>query len=229
MIRNTFIVREYETAVLFRHGKLVGTLMPGRHVRWGGGYDIESYDLRMTQMVVATQDVMDRDGISIRLSARVDYRVADAEEMIRSTSSAYAVLYGYVQEAMREIIPTRSYEELMLMRNELGSMIEELVQADAAAIGLELIKVAARDIGTTGDIRRASAELLVAQKQSAAALERARGEQAALRSLANAARIMAGNPALLQLRWIQALDQVENATIIVSPGTVPLGVAVGSE
>lgn len=229
MIRNTFIVREYETAVLFRHGKLIGTLAPGRHVRWGGGYDIENYDLRMTQMVVATQDVMDRDGVSIRLSARVDYRVADAEEMIRSTPSAYAVLYGYVQEAMREIIPTRSYEELMTMRNELGQMIEELVREDVAAIGLELIKVAARDIGTTGDIRRASAELLVAQKQSAAALERARGEQAALRSLANAARIMAGNPALLQLRWIQALDQVENATIIVSPGSVPLGAAIGSE
>jgi hypothetical protein len=43
-----------------------------------------------------------------------------------------------------------------------------------------------------------------AQKDGQAALEKARGKTAALRSLANAARMMDDNPNLLQLRALQA-------------------------
>ena len=45
-----------------------------------------------------------------------------------------------------------------------------------------------------------------ARREGVAALERARGEQAALRALANAARLMKGNPELHALRVLQSLQ-----------------------
>lgn len=48
-------------------------------------------------------------------------------------------------------------------------------------------------------------------KEAQATLERARGEQAHLRSLANAARQMEKNPMLLQLRWLQGLEQAKTS------------------
>jgi hypothetical protein len=57
-------------------------------------------------------------------------------------------------------------------------------------------------------------------------LERARGETAALRNLANAARMLEGNPALQNLRLLQSLNAVQNSgnTLIlgVPGGFVPL-------
>ena len=50
------------------------------------------------------------------------------------------------------------------------------------------------------------ADFLTETNEGLAALERARGEQAALRSLANAARLMRGNPELQALRTLQALS-----------------------
>lgn len=219
-MRMTIIIREGFTGVLSRYGKLVETLAPGRHVRWGRGWQVMYFDMRLQQMLVATQEIADRDGVPIRLTARVDYRIANPMTVVRATDSWYGVLYSYVQEAMREIVIPMSIEEILANRVDLGPQIMEIVAPEAEAIGLEILKVVARDFGTVGEIRRAAADLIVAQKQAAAALERARGEQAALRSLANAARVMAGNPALLQLRWIQAIGQVERTTLVVHPGNV---------
>ena len=49
--------------------------------------------------------------------------------------------------------------------------------------------------------------MLRARAEGHAALERARGESAALRNLANAARLMDGNPALMNLRLLQTIAQ----------------------
>jgi hypothetical protein len=56
--------------------------------------------------------------------------------------------------------------------------------------------------------------------------EHARGESASLRNLANAARVLEGNPALMNLRLMQSLTAAQNAgnTLVVGVpgGFVPL-------
>ena len=68
--------------------------------------------------------------------------------------------------------------------------------------------------------------MLKAKQEGQAALERARGESAALRNLANAARVLEGNPALMNLRLMQSLTAAQNAgnTLVLSMpgGFVPL-------
>ena len=66
-----------------------------------------------------------------------------------------------------------------------------------------------------GEMKKAFAQVVKAQKEAQAALERARGETAALRSLANAARIMDDNPNLLQLRALQALADSSGNTLVL--------------
>ncbi|HNB24198.1 MAG TPA: hypothetical protein PKZ32_17395, partial [Candidatus Melainabacteria bacterium] len=50
------------------------------------------------------------------------------------------------------------------------------------------------------------------------ALERARGETAALRSLANAAKMLETNPMLLQLRALQTMSENTGSTLIMNVG-----------
>jgi hypothetical protein len=76
------------------------------------------------------------------------------------------------------------------------------------------------------DLKRAFADVLKAKQEGQAALERARGESAALRNLANAARVLEGNPALMNLRLMQSLTAAQHAgnTLVVGVpgGFVPL-------
>lgn len=58
------------------------------------------------------------------------------------------------------------------------------------------------------------AEVALEAQRSKAVLERARSEVAATRAMANAARILADNPALLQLRMAQS----PGATVVLNTG-----------
>ena len=65
------------------------------------------------------------------------------------------------------------------------------------------------------EMKRAFAGIVAARREGEAALERARGETAALRGLANAGRMLDDNPGLLQLRILQQLGASSGNTIML--------------
>jgi hypothetical protein len=85
-------------------------------------------------------------------------------------------------------------------------------------IGVELLNVDVRDVMVPSESKRAYAGI-GARREGEAALERARGEQAALRALANAGRLLEESPGLLQLRVIQQLGASSGNTIAPGSGT----------
>ena len=69
-------------------------------------------------------------------------------------------------------------------------------------------------------LKQIFAQVVEARKSSEAALERARGETASLRQLANAARMLEGNPALLTMKTLQAMANGKNTIVLGLPGPV---------
>src|SRR5213078_2426471 len=107
----------------------------------------------------------------------------------------------------------------------IGAQLLGRVSLEAAKIGINVLAVEVKDVMFPADLKRAFGEVLKAKQEGQAALERARGESAALRNLANAARVLEGNPALMNLRLMQSLMTAQNAgnTLVLGvPGFVPL-------
>jgi regulator of protease activity HflC (stomatin/prohibitin superfamily) len=74
-----------------------------------------------------------------------------------------------------------------------------------------------------GDLKKVFAEVLKAKQEGQAALERARGESASLRNLANAARLLESNPALQNLRLIQTIGTAGTTLVMGLPsGFLPV-------
>lgn len=86
--------------------------------------------------------------------------------------------------------------------------MQEAAAAAAAELGVEIRRAAVRDVMLSADLRRAFAEAVRLREEGKAALEKARAEMAALRSLANAARMLKDNPELVRLRLLQSIDAV---------------------
>lgn len=112
-----------------------------------------------------------------------------------------------MQLALRAVIGESTAEELLEQRLDRGGRLTELVAERAAGLGLDLFEVDVRDVMLPGDVKSAFTEVLRARAEGRAALERARGESAALRNLANAARLLDGNPGLMNLRLLQAMTE----------------------
>ena len=126
--------------------------------------------------------------------------------MVAATANLTSLLYAQAQLALRTAVAELAFEALLTSRVAIGLRMELLLKPVAAGFGVALAYAAILDIMLPADIRRAYTQSLTAQKEGLAALERARGESASLRSLANAARLMQDHPGLLQLRALQAVE-----------------------
>jgi len=224
-VRHAFTVPEGYSGLLYHKGKFVKVLGAGRHIRWGRHFTLDAQDLRKASLLVAGQEVLTADNIGLKLSLLVTYQVADPAKAAHDAQNWQGDLYNFAQLALRAVVGGVAVEALLNQRLDIGAQLLARVQPEAARIGINVQAVEVKDVMFAADLKRAFAEVLKAKQEGQAALERARGESAALRSLANAARVLEGNPALMNLRLMQSITSAQNAgnTLVLGvPGFVPL-------
>ena len=224
--RHAFLVPEGYAGLLYHKGKFVETLSAGRHIRWGRHYTLAAQDLRRAALAIAGQEVLTADNVSLKLSLVVTYQVVDPAKAAHETQHWQGDLYSAAQLALRAVAGGVAVEALLTQRLELGTQLLARVQPEAAKIGITVHSIEVKDVMFPAELKRAFAEVLKSKQEGQAALERARGESAALRNLANAARLLEGNPALMNLRLMQSLSAAQTAgnTLVLGmpDGFVPL-------
>jgi regulator of protease activity HflC (stomatin/prohibitin superfamily) len=223
--RHAFQVPEGYAGLLYHRGKFVKALSAGRHVRWGRHYTAAFQDLRKASLAVAGQEVLTADNVGLKLSLVVVYQIVDAAKTAHEAQNWQTDLYNAAQLALRGVVSGVFVEALLNQRLEIGAQLLGRVQPEAAKIGINVHSVEVKDVMFPAELKRAFAEVLKSKQEGHAALERARGESAALRNLANAAKLLEGNPGLLNLRLLQSLSAAQNAgnTLVLGvPGFVPL-------
>ena len=224
--RRVFCVPEGRTGLVYHHGLYVRRNNAGRHVIWGRGWTMSLIDLRKASLPVAGQEVLSADNVGLKASLVVTYEVVDPVKATHETQNWLGDLYNATQLALRAVVGGIAVEALLTQRLEIGAQLLARVQPEAAKVGVNVLAVEVKDVALPNDLKRAFADVLKAKQEGHAALERARGESAALRNLANAARVLEGNPALMNLRLMQSLASAQHAgnTVMVGMpgGFVPL-------
>jgi regulator of protease activity HflC (stomatin/prohibitin superfamily) len=213
------LVQAWEQALVFRRGALVETLGPGAYRRWRGAQVVRVVDTRSWTVVLPTQEVPIADGVPVKVTVAAVARVVDAAAFVTGSQDPHAALYLAVQVALRAVVTGMPLDELLTGRGAIGSLLlASVIGIDDLGVAVDSLEV--KDIVLPAEVKRAQVEVLVAKAEGLAALERARGETAALRSLANGARLAADNPALLHLRLFQQLAATTGHTVVI--GTPPM-------
>jgi regulator of protease activity HflC (stomatin/prohibitin superfamily) len=207
------VLLEHQRGVLYRNGRLTDVLSPG--VYWGTARrQIFPVDVRKQLHQVPGQEILTSDGIAVKVSAALEYSVTDPKVMMNSSTNFVALVYSQAQLSLRTAVGELSLDGLLGGREVISSRLLALLKPLIAELGAELSSARILDIMLPADVRRAYAQAVTAQKEGVAALERARGETAAMRSLANAARTMQDHPGLLQLRAVQAIEASKGNTTL---------------
>jgi regulator of protease activity HflC (stomatin/prohibitin superfamily) len=106
-------------------------------------------------------------------------------------------------------------DDVIAKRNEIGPEVVRRSHDAIRKLGVELETVDVKDLMLPAATKRLLSQVIDARQKGLAALEKARGETAALRSLANAARMVEANPSLLQLRLLQQLESTSGNTVLL--------------
>ena len=232
-------VYDFESGLRYERGKLSAALAPGRYATWPAPVLIERIDMREQSLPVPGQEILTQDNLPVRVSAVLRWKITDAIAHKRGAMNVGSRLYELAQVVLRKRVGALTLDALLADRAKLDEGLVAEMQKGIAGLGVAVNGFDIKDLNLVGAAKQAYADLWRAQKEGLAALERARGEQAALRALANAARMLKGNPELMNLRVLQALQAQSgkaSPTVILggAPGLVPVskeadGAAAGAE
>lgn len=215
---STTTVFEYQRGLRYIGGKFDRILEPGPYRYRKTHTTIEIVDTRARDLTVAGQETFCAERVAVKATAIVRFQVIDARHALSAHTSYDTALYIEVQLALREVLAVASIDVLLGDREPLNHDLAGRLAEPAAALGVEVVRAVVRDVVLPADLKRAYGETLRARQESLALIERTRGETAALRSLANAARLVEQSPALLQLRALQALGQSSEPSLVLHIG-----------
>jgi regulator of protease activity HflC (stomatin/prohibitin superfamily) len=218
--RAKLVVFDWQTALLYHDGVFKRTLGPGKYRLFAPPHSWVLFDRRPQFLTVPGQEVLSRDALGLKITLVAEYRIEDPASLMRSftLSSQMDVanaIYPLIQIPIREAAATYTLDEIIQNRDALPEMVRAASTERLSNAGIKLIKVAVRDIMIAKELRDAFAASAIAQKTAGATLERARGEVAAMRALTNAARMAQGNPELMQLRALQAMQASDGRHTVI--------------
>jgi regulator of protease activity HflC (stomatin/prohibitin superfamily) len=213
-------VFEYETGLRYSRGHFSGLLTSGQYWYFPGITTITKIDLRPRSVSIPGQEVLCSDSVGLKISLAAQFQVVDPAKAINKIQDYQAALYQELQISLRSIAGSRTVDELLEQRNQIGGTVKETVDAKYHDLGIQLQSVNIKDVMFPGPLRSIFTQVVKAKKVGLASLEKARGETAALRNLANAAQMIKGNPELFQLRVLQAAPSSSIVIGVPSQGGV---------
>jgi regulator of protease activity HflC (stomatin/prohibitin superfamily) len=223
-------VFEYERGLRFRRGRFAGVVEPGVH--WNGPFStrVQKVDVRPVRVAVPGQEVLTSDGVAVKGSLMATYQVVAPDRAILASDDFRTAIYSELQLALRAVVSATAVEDLLRERAAMPDRLKTLASEKVRAFGVELLDVSMRDLTFPGELKKIFSQVVKARQEGLAALEKARGETAALRNLANAAQMIERSPSLMHLRLLQVLAQQPGNTLVLGlqPGGTPIPVRGGA-
>ncbi|GAA1396753.1 SPFH domain-containing protein [Luteococcus peritonei] len=194
-----------EQVLVHRHGRLVEVFGPGRH-RLRRGMRLTPVETGRQVLALAPQEVPCADAMTVRATVAVRWHVADARAWVETAPEPLDELYLQVQVALRDLAVAQGVEQVagVLRSPTTAATLREAVAPAVADLGIAVDEVVVKDIVLPSELRLAAQRVVVARHEGLARLEAARAETAALRSLANGAKLLDDHPALARLRLAEA-------------------------
>jgi regulator of protease activity HflC (stomatin/prohibitin superfamily) len=213
------ILREYERGVVFTLGRYTGTKGPGLFLLVPFLQQMVRVDLRVVVDEVPPQDVISRDNVSVKVSAVLYFRVVDAERAIIQVSNYLAATSQLAQTTLRWVLGKHDLDQMLAERDKLNADIQDVLDKQTEGWGIKVSTVELKRIDLNENMVRAIARQAEAERERRAKIINAEGEQQAAQKLVDAARILAGSPQAMQLRYLNTLFDIasERSSLIVFP------------
>ena len=212
------ILREYERAVVFRLGRLIGAKGPGIVLLVPLVDRMVRVDLRTVTFEIPPQDVITRDNVPAKVNAVAYFRVLDPVKSVVEVERIRTATSQIAQTTLRSVLGKADLDTLLAERETLNENLQQIIDEQTEPWGVKVTTVEIKDVGIPQGMQRAMARQAEAERERRAKVINAEGEFQASERLFDAAEVMSGNPAALQLRYLQTLLEIgtnQNSTIVL--------------
>ena len=211
------VVQEYERGVIFRLGRLQGPKGPGIFFIIPIVDKMVKVDLRVITLDIPSQEAITRDNVTVRVNAVAYFRVVDPSDAIVQVEDYERATWQIAQTSLRSVLGQSDLDELLIHRDEINQKLQQIIDEQTEPWGIKVSIVEVKDVELPDTMKRAMARQAEAEREKRAKIIHAEGEYGAAQQLQDAAGVISGQPAALQLRYLQTLTEIaveKNSTII---------------
>ncbi len=212
------IIREYERAVIFRLGRLVGVRGPGLFLIIPILENMVKVDLRTITYDVPKQETLTKDNVPVSVNAVVYFRVTDPEKAVVEVENYRIATAQLAQTTLRSVIGQVELDELLSNREGVNSKLREILDKETNPWGIKVTAVEIKDVEIPEEMRKIMAMQAEAEREKRAKIIKAEGELQASKTLLEASKMIEQSHVAPLLRVLQTLSEigmVNNTTIVL--------------
>jgi len=221
------IVKEYERAVIFRLGRLLGAKGPGLFFIIPFIDAIQVVDLRTRVLDVQRQQIITQDNVTVEVDAVVYFRVIEPTNAITKVERYTQATNLLAQTTLRDVLGQVDLDSLLSKREGLNKQLQDIIDRATDPWGIKVSGVTIKAVELPESMLRAIARQAEAERERRSRIIIAEGELQAAKSMTAAAEMYAKDPIAIRLRELQTLSDIskEKNLIVISPSD--LGSDVG--
>ncbi|MBX3044022.1 MAG: slipin family protein [Candidatus Kapabacteria bacterium] len=211
------VIKEYDRAVVFRLGRLIGFKGPGLIILVPLIDKMVRVSLRTITMDVEPQDIITKDNVSVKVNAVLYFRVVYPDKAVVAIENYLYATNQIAQTTLRSILGQSELDELLSDRDKINLQLQQIIDEHTEPWGIKVTAVEVKQIDLPLEMQRAMAKQAQAERERRAKVINADGEFQAAKKLADAAEQISKQPIALQLRFLQTLADVateKNSTIL---------------
>ena len=191
-----FIVDEKEQAIVTKLGEPKRTIgEPGLHFKLPFVESVSKLDKRILSLDLIPQEVLDADQYRLLVDSFARFRIEDPLKTftaVRTEDRALRRLSRILDAAVREVLAKHKKESIISgRRSELMEEIQRVTNAEAGALGLEVLDVRLKRVDLPAENSRAIFDRMISERNREAEQRRAEGTGQALEITSGADRDVA--------------------------------------
>ncbi len=167
-------------------------------------------DIRIKTLDIAKQDIISKDNIPVTVDTSVFYKVVNPQYAVIKIENYMRAVFNYTQGALRDVIGGMELDEVLSQREKISHEIRLVVDEETREWGIEITQIKIQQIELPENMKRAMAVQAEKEREKRATIIASEGEYEAAKNIAKAAELLAGNPAAIQLRSLQTIQDISH-------------------
>jgi len=207
-LRSIRQVNQWENALKFTLGKFTGQVEPGLTMVYPGFQRLVRVDTRIRNRDLPLQQVITRDNVTASIDAVIYYKVVDSHKAVLNVENYEAAVWDRARVVLRDVAGETKLDELLTHREEVAAKVRLAVEQFVAQWGLHIELIALKDIQLPGQMQEVIARKAIAERDRQYVIIKSQADVESAKNFAEAARILAESPGAMELRRLEALQNL---------------------
>lgn len=211
-MRSARQVNQWETGLTFTLGRLTGKAKPGLAFVIPGLQRLVRIDNRVRNRDLPQQSVITADNVTAWIDAVIYYKVVDAEKAMLNVQDFDNAVRDRAKVVLRDVVGETNLDEVLAHREKVAAKVRAAVEQFVSQWGLHVELIALQDIQLPKEMQEVIAKKAIAERDKQYVIIKSQADLESAKNFAQAARILHESPGAMELRRLEALQNLSGGT-----------------